>query len=97
MFTTEHIQEHPALQSELAGVFKRIFSGARLVLKKTDPQSYRVITNELGLKPEEALCIDDKQANLDAAQEAGMVVIRYETNDQAKEDIYKALIFFASK
>lgn len=95
LFTTEYIQEHPALQSELVGVFKRVFSGAHLGLKKNDAQSYRLIAKEVGLNPEEILYMDDKQANLDAAKEAGMVVIRYETNDQTKKDIAEALKKFS--
>ena len=95
MFTTEYIQEHPALQSKLSGIFKKVFSGARVGLKKIEVQSYYSIAKEIGLKPEEILYIDDKQANLDAAKEAGMVVIRYEANDQTKKDITKALKNFS--
>lgn len=91
MFTTEYIQEHPALQSELSSVFKKVFSGARLGLKKVDAQSYRFIAKEVGLNPKEILYIDDKQANLDAAKEAGMVVVRYESNAQATKDLTDAL------
>lgn len=89
MFTTEYIQEHPSLQLELAGVFKKTFSGARLGLNKIDPKSYSFIAKEIGFQPEEILYIDDKQANLDAAHKAGMVVINYENNNQAMEDIQK--------
>ena len=89
MFTTEHIQEHPSLQPELAGVFRQTFSGARLGLDKTEPQSYSFIAKEIGFQPEEILYIDDKQANLDAAHKAGMAVIHFENNNQAMEDIQK--------
>ncbi|MBI2552813.1 HAD-IA family hydrolase [Candidatus Uhrbacteria bacterium] len=95
MFTTEYIQEHPALQPELSGVFRRVFSGARLGLKKNDAQSYRFIAKEIALKAGEILYMDDKQANLDAAKEAGMVVIHYQTNAQAKKDIAEALKNFS--
>jgi len=43
MFTTEYIQEHPDLQPKLAGIFKNIFSGAHLDLKKSDPHAYKTI------------------------------------------------------
>ncbi len=91
LFTSEYIQEHPALEPKLAGVFKKVFSGARLGLKKVEVQSYHFIAKEIGLKTEEILYMDDKQANLDAAKEAGVVVIRYQTNAQAKRDIAEAL------
>ncbi len=97
MFTTEYIQEHPALQPELAGVFKKVFSGAGLHLEKTDPQSYYFIARELGLNTNEVLYLDDKQANLDAAKKAGMTVIAYEANEQAQQDITKTLKNFSSQ
>ncbi len=92
LFTTEYIQEHPALEPELAGVFKKIFSGAHLALKKTDVQSYKVIASLIGLNPREILYMDDKQANLDPAKEAGLMVIRYESNTQALKDLTAILI-----
>lgn len=91
MFTTEYIQEHTALEPELAGVFKKVFSGARLGLKKDSPNTYRVIAEKIGLKPDEVLYIDDKQENLNAAKEAGMVVLHYESNAQAMKDITDTL------
>lgn len=91
MFTTEYIQEHPVLQSKLEGVFKNIFSGARLSLKKSDSQAYKTIAEKIGLKPEEILYIDDKQANLDVAKQAGLNVILFQTNEQVIADIGKSL------
>lgn len=91
LFTTEYIQEHPALKPALEDVFKKVFSGTRLDLKKTDVQAYKTIANEIGLKPKEILYMDDNQVNLDAAKKAGMFVIRYESNEQAMEDIGKVL------
>lgn len=91
VFTTEYIQEHPAIQPKMEGVFKKIFSGASLGLKKTDPQSYKTLTREIGIKPEEILYIDDKLANLEAAKNAGLMVIRYESNPQAIQDINNTL------
>ena len=91
IFTSELIQEHPVLQPELVGVFRDIFSAIRLGLKKIDPQAYFVIAKKVGLPPEEILYIDDKQENLEAAKEAGMAVILFESNSQAKEAITQAL------
>ncbi|MDO8509825.1 MAG: HAD-IA family hydrolase, partial [bacterium] len=89
VFTSEYIQEHPALQPKMEGIFKGVFSAARLGLKKTDVETYKIIANKIDLKPEEILYIDDKQANLDAAKEAGLAVIHYESNKQAEADIQK--------
>lgn len=91
VFTTEYIQEHPALQPKMEGIFKKIFSGARLGLGKTDPQSYKTLIKEIGLKPEEILYIDDKPENLEAAKNAGLMVIRYESNPQTIQNINNTL------
>lgn len=91
MFTTEHIQEHPALQSELDGTFKGIFSGARLGLMKTDANTYEVIAEKIGLPPQEVLYVDDQQRNLDAANRVGMVTVRYVSNRQLQQDVLEVL------
>lgn len=91
MFTSEYIQEHPELQPHLDGVFQRVFSGARLGLKKTDIASYTEIARSIGLLPQQILYVDDNEANCDAARSAGMVVVRFESNDQAIERIREAL------
>lgn len=87
VFTTEYIQEDPAVVQKLQGIFDEIFRGDRLGLSKTDPVSYTRIAEELHLHPQEVLYVDDKQENLDAAAQAGMNVIRFETEEQAIADI----------
>lgn len=91
VFTSEYIQEHPALQPKMEGFFKGVFSAARLGIKKTDVETYKIIADKIDRKPEEILYIDDKQSNLDAAKEAGLVVILYKSNEQVKEEIQKAV------
>jgi len=91
IFTTGYVQEHPALQPELDGVFKGIFSSARLNLKKADIQSYLFVAKKIGLKPEEILYVDDKPANLAVAKEAGLEVVQYKSNEQVKADILKKI------
>lgn len=91
LLTSEHIQEHPALQPVIKDVFKSVLSGVRLGLKKNDTQTYKVIADKIGFKTEEILYIDDQQTNLDAAKATGMTVILYRSNKQAIQDISKAL------
>ena len=91
VFTSEYIQEHPALQPKMQGIFKYIFSAARLGLKKNDTETYKIIAEKINLKPEEILYIDDNKKNLDASNEAGMTVIHYESNDQEKKDVINIL------
>ncbi len=84
LFTSEYIQEHPSIRPHMEEIFKTVFSGANLDLKKTDTQAYKTIAEKINLKPEEILYIDDKQVNIDAAKKAGMAIILYESNKQLK-------------
>jgi len=97
IFTTKYIQEWPPLKEKLDGVFKDIFSSARLGLPdKTDPQAYKIVAEKLELKPNEILYIDDKQENLDAAKEASMIIIRFESEQQTMKDVDKLIESFSS-
>ncbi len=61
------------------GDINYIFSGyfdTRIGNKK-DPESYRKIAEEVGLKPEEILFLSDNPDEIRAAAEAGMKVIRF--------------------
>lgn len=91
MFTSEHIQDDPALRPHLDGVFRDILSGARLGLKKTDIESYTEIARSIGLPPRQILYVDDSEANCSAASSAGMVVVRFESNSQTIGDIHRTL------
>ena len=86
LFTTKFIQEWQPLEKRLKEVFKEVFCGERLKLKKDDPNSYQVIADKIGFSPSEILFIDDNQTNIQAAKEAGMQVIRFESEDQVLRD-----------
>lgn len=87
VFTSEHIQNDPAVRPELKRVFHKVFSATRLGLKKTDPRSYTLIATKLGMKPKEIIYVDDKSANIDAAKEAGMKTALYTGNASLKQTI----------
>ena len=91
MFTSEHIQEHQALQPELEGVFRKVLSGALIGLKKTDAESYTSIARTIGLHPSEVLYVDDNEANCGAARRAGMAATHYESNEQTMSAIKQQL------
>ncbi|MDQ5943587.1 MAG: putative hydrolase of the superfamily [Patescibacteria group bacterium] len=50
---------------------------AELGLPKTDPGIYEMVVNSLELKPSQVLMIDDTPENLSAADEAGLLTLRY--------------------
>lgn len=59
----------------------------QLGIAKPDPAIYRHTIAELGVRPGEALFIDDKLANIEAAQALGMKTILFSTVDQLRADL----------
>jgi len=77
IFTTGSVQE---AQARIKPIFGQILTVREYNISKEDPQAYIFITKKLGIKPEETLFIDDKKENIDAAKEAGLLVIHYKDN-----------------
>jgi HAD superfamily hydrolase (TIGR01509 family) len=86
LFTAEYIQEDPVLRNEF-GIFKGIFSAARLNIRKSESRAYITIADMIGVSSECILYIDDKQENCDMAKRAGMAVVRYKSNEQIVRDV----------
>jgi putative hydrolase of the HAD superfamily len=62
----------------------------QLRMAKPDPAIYLYTLRELNVKPDEALFIDDKQVNIDAAEALGMRGILFSTVDRLREDLITA-------
>jgi len=56
-------------------------------LAKPDPAIYRLTLSQLAVSPEEALFIDDKQANVDAARALGMPALLFSTVERLRSDL----------
>ena len=82
MFTSETIQNHPALEPRLKSVFRGLFSAQELNLSKRDDKAYLSIVEMVGSRPGEVLYIDDKASNLEAAARAGLGTVLYTTNEE---------------
>jgi HAD superfamily hydrolase (TIGR01509 family) len=78
LFTSELIQEVPAIRNELAGVFEHVFSAKKIGLQKDTPQAYIYLVKALGVQPQEIAFIDDSEQNIQAAQEAGLMAILFQ-------------------
>jgi HAD superfamily hydrolase (TIGR01509 family) len=59
-------------------------------MAKPDPAIYRLVLDQLETRPEEALFIDDKQANIDAAHALGIVSIQFSTIENLRRDLVAA-------
>ena len=82
IFTTDIIQDDPALKVKIDPIFKQIFSANKLGLSKQDPSSYQKLAVQISLPPEEILFIDDQAANVEIAKQAGLEAIQYQNNQQ---------------
>jgi putative hydrolase of the HAD superfamily len=59
-------------------------------MAKPDAAIYRLTLDKLGTRPEETLFIDDKQANIDAARDLGLLAIQFSTIERLREDLIAA-------
>jgi putative hydrolase of the HAD superfamily len=62
----------------------------QLRMAKPDPAIYRHLLDELGVQPEEALFLDDKLVNIEAALDMGMKAIPFSTVDRLRADLVAA-------
>ena len=56
-------------------------------MAKPDPAIYRLCLDKLGCSPEEALFLDDKLLNVEAAQALGMKALQFSTIDHLRQDL----------
>jgi putative hydrolase of the HAD superfamily len=68
-----YLEQSPPVRA----AFDRIFVSAELGMAKPDPRIYRHVLAELGLRPEEAIFVDDLRENVEAAQSVGMAGLVY--------------------
>jgi HAD superfamily hydrolase (TIGR01509 family) len=91
IFTSGSIQEASQIKSRLLEVFDDVFSAETIGLTKKDPESYRKISDMLGLTPDEVIFVDDSQENVSAAKTAGMNGVVYREFEELKKEIGKYL------
>ena len=56
-------------------------------MAKPDPAIYRLCLDKLRVRPEESLFLDDKLANVDAAQALGMKALQFTTIERLRVDL----------
>jgi HAD superfamily hydrolase (TIGR01549 family) len=82
ILTSETIQYAPEFQEYLRPLFKYIYSAQKLGMKKDEKKVYEHIAEEIQLRPEEVVFVDDLDKNLAAAKEAGMQVVKFTSNEE---------------
>jgi putative hydrolase of the HAD superfamily len=82
-----------AMLPELDEIFEVVVDSAFVGMRKPEHGIYHLTVERLGggLRPEDCLFVDDMTVNCDAARELGMVAVQFETTEQARADIERAL------
>jgi putative hydrolase of the HAD superfamily len=57
------------------------------LMAKPDPAIYHLVLEKLSVRPEEALFLDDKLLNVEAAQTLGMKGLQFSTIDRLRQDL----------
>lgn len=73
-------------------LFDAILNSYDIKAKKPEPIAFYHALDALHLKPEEAIFVDDKEENIEAAISIGMKAILYNDFEQFKIDLNKLLI-----
>lgn len=82
IFTTDIIQNDPLIREKIDPIFKKIYSANELGITKKDPESYKFIAKNLGVKPEEIFFTDDTERNIEAAEETGFRTHLFKGNEK---------------
>jgi putative hydrolase of the HAD superfamily len=82
-----------AMLPEIDEIFEVVVDSAFVGMRKPEPEIYRLTVDRLGggLTAADCLFVDDIAINCDAARDLGMVAVQFETTDQARADIERAL------
>jgi putative hydrolase of the HAD superfamily len=72
-------------------LFNAVVISAQINVIKPDPGAYTTILDRLGVKPADAMFIDDSMANIDGASALGMQTLAYQTNFDVRAYLAKLL------
>lgn len=67
--------------------FNQLTWSCELGIAKPDPAIYTLTCDKLGIRPVEALFIDDKQENIRAAEHLGLQGVQFHSVDQLRRDL----------
>lgn len=82
-----------AIQSRFGflDVFDVSLFSAEVKLRKPDEQFYRLILERLGVKPSQAIFVDDFLLNVEAASRLGMNAVHFRSAEQALREVKELL------
>ena len=82
-----------AMLPEIDEIFEVVVDSAFVGMRKPERGIYELTLDRLGggIEARDCVFIDDLEVNCDAARELGMTAVRFESTEQAKEEIEAAL------
>lgn len=92
MFSDGALHELPEIKAEITGIFTNIYTTESIGYKKNNPLAYITIARGLNRNVSDFIFIDDKQLNVDAANEAGARGVLYISNEQIERLLRELLI-----
>jgi putative hydrolase of the HAD superfamily len=86
-----HVHDFLRTAWRVDGAFDHIIASCDVKLIKPDPRIYLLTLERLGCAPEEAVFIDDREANVKAARKLGIHGVVFQTKTQTLGDIQTIL------
>ena len=78
-------------------LFERIFNSYYLGMCKRDPALFDYVVAEMGVKPAEALLIDDNRGNIDRARQRGLQGILFQTRETFEHELTEMFPFLENR
>jgi putative hydrolase of the HAD superfamily len=73
--------------SEILSLFDVVIESSKAGVRKPDPRFYALACDALGIRPDEAVFLDDLGINLKPAREMGMTTIKVTDPDRALDEL----------
>jgi FMN phosphatase YigB (HAD superfamily) len=91
ILTSDVIQDAPELQQYWSETITQIFSASKMGTHKSEPLAYEKVIQELKIKANTALYVDDSVGNIEAAKQVGLNTIIHTNNAQTIAEINNLL------
>ena len=85
--------KHAALMQSVLSTFDVVIESSKIGIRKPDPRIYEIACYEVGVKPKNAVFLDDLGINLKPAREMGMHTIKVLNPRQALDELETLLQF----
>ena len=83
--------EEAVVRAEVRALFHEYIESSVVGLRKPDPAIYGLACSRIGVKPEEAVFLDDIGSNLKTARALGMTTIKVDDPDDALAELWRTL------